>query len=143
MISETMIKGVTDTLCCIKIASNLTDIELKHVFFFFCPSICLAEVLLMYIGLRYSPLLFLKCWFALGLVHVSLIFSLKQQTDAYLSEQKSEVFREAEAFDQKQQQQLRLETFTFHFCLFLLAEENPHGQAAHPWSKQFPLCALN
>ena len=28
-----MIKGVTDTLCCIKIASNLTDIELKHVFF--------------------------------------------------------------------------------------------------------------
>lgn len=32
MISETMIKGLTDTLCCIKIANSLTDIELKHVF---------------------------------------------------------------------------------------------------------------
>lgn len=52
-------------------------------------------------GLRYSSLLFLKCRFALGLIHVSLIFFLKQQTEAYLSEQKSEVFREAEAFEKK------------------------------------------
>ena len=95
MISETIIKVITDTLCCIKIASNLTDTELKHVF---CPYICLPEVRLMYTGLHYSSLLFLKCRFA-GLVHVSLIFFLKEQTEAYLSEKKSEVFREAEAFD--------------------------------------------
>ena len=74
MISETIIKGLTDTLCCIKTANNLTDIELKHVF---CPSICLAEVQLMCTGLRYSSLLFLKCRFALDLIHVSLIFFLE------------------------------------------------------------------
>ena len=113
MISETIIKRVTDTLCCIKIASNLTDIELKQVF---CPSICLAEVQLMYTGLRYSSLLFLKCRFALGLFHVSLIFFLKQQTEAYLSEQKSEVFREAEAFDKnKTKQENHLDLNILHF----------------------------
>ena len=142
MISETIIKGLTDTLCCIKTANNLTDIELKHVF---CPSICLAEVQLMCTGLRYSSLLFLKCRFALDLIHVSLIFFLETADWSIFVRAEIRSFQRSWSFWLKKikKKPPRLEHFTFHFCLFLSAEENPHGQAAHLWGKWCPLCALN